>query len=82
MAFRTTTFNIQGAGIKRFPWHQNQNSNHQFINPPSFELFTLLLYKTMGSSLAEDEERGLWPQGLLGQILALSLPAVTLERVM
>lgn len=45
------------------------------------KLFTLLPYKNVGSSLAEEEGQGLWPQGILGQILALSLSAVTREQV-
>lgn len=45
------------------------------------KLFALLPYKNVGSSLAEEEEQGLWPQGILGQILALSLSAVTREQV-
>lgn len=43
--------------------------------------FTLLPYKNVGSSLAEEEEQELWPQRSLGSTLALSPPAVTLERV-
>lgn len=45
------------------------------------KLFALLAYKNVGSSLAEEEEQGLWPQGILGQILAVSLSAVTREQV-